>query len=607
MKFQCDRCKTRYSISDEKIRGKILKIRCKNCSSVITVREGMDLAPDSPSPAAAPAPAGPAVVRRPTAGGSASSSTPATPALEAAFNRAMSRLPTPAPLKGGLNLGGEDEAPDEDDADRTRISSGPPSIEPIEIEWFVSIEGNQEGPFTLAEAQRRVGKKQPQEEMFAWCDGFDDWLPVEKVPELAPSIPKPPPAKRRSSARPVAAPPPPTPEETPAPSTLEEPPRAPRLDTPPPLPAPPRPGPTPLPGPLPVPMAAAAAVEAPEELESPDEAPFSLAALAASAPGVHKETPAEDGAVASGGDSFEFEIGEASRVVRLPIPLPSGAGAASPAARAGLPGLGGRNGASTAALGARGSGAADAVPVPVLGSDVNASASVLAPVVVRRQGRTGLILALSGAAVAGILVVLLVVLLRDRGGNETASTEGSGALAGESLDGVGTRFLTVPGSGQPAQPGEDPATKGTTVRPKVPGTKPPIRTGPATNPGTGPSTSTNPQSTGPGLTPGSAGPSTTTDTGPMKPLTADEVYAVYARNSAGLRWCYERALKINPDLKPGRIDVTITINPAGQISKIDVKGSEADLNSCIKQKIGTWGFRRSTADFTIRFPVVFQS
>ncbi|MCW5808555.1 MAG: zinc-ribbon domain-containing protein, partial [Deltaproteobacteria bacterium] len=51
MKFLCDRCKTRYSIGDDRVRGKILKIRCKNCANVITVREGM------PDPEAAPAPA----------------------------------------------------------------------------------------------------------------------------------------------------------------------------------------------------------------------------------------------------------------------------------------------------------------------------------------------------------------------------------------------------------------------------------------------------------------------------------------------------------------------------------------------------------------------
>ena len=39
MKFHCDRCKTRYSIADDRVRGKVLKIRCKNCSAVITVRE----------------------------------------------------------------------------------------------------------------------------------------------------------------------------------------------------------------------------------------------------------------------------------------------------------------------------------------------------------------------------------------------------------------------------------------------------------------------------------------------------------------------------------------------------------------------------------------
>lgn len=37
MKFHCDHCKTRYSISDERVDGKILKIRCKNCSEIIRV------------------------------------------------------------------------------------------------------------------------------------------------------------------------------------------------------------------------------------------------------------------------------------------------------------------------------------------------------------------------------------------------------------------------------------------------------------------------------------------------------------------------------------------------------------------------------------------
>ena len=39
MKFVCDRCQTKYSIADEKVRGKILKVRCKSCTNIITVRD----------------------------------------------------------------------------------------------------------------------------------------------------------------------------------------------------------------------------------------------------------------------------------------------------------------------------------------------------------------------------------------------------------------------------------------------------------------------------------------------------------------------------------------------------------------------------------------
>ncbi|NVJ15947.1 AgmX/PglI C-terminal domain-containing protein [Myxococcus sp. AM010] len=37
MNFTCDNCQKRYSIADEKVRGKTVKVRCKNCQNVITV------------------------------------------------------------------------------------------------------------------------------------------------------------------------------------------------------------------------------------------------------------------------------------------------------------------------------------------------------------------------------------------------------------------------------------------------------------------------------------------------------------------------------------------------------------------------------------------
>jgi predicted Zn finger-like uncharacterized protein len=53
MKIVCDSCGTKYSISDDKVRGKVFKIRCKKCSHIIVVR-GTNEAASASAPAAAP-------------------------------------------------------------------------------------------------------------------------------------------------------------------------------------------------------------------------------------------------------------------------------------------------------------------------------------------------------------------------------------------------------------------------------------------------------------------------------------------------------------------------------------------------------------------------
>jgi predicted Zn finger-like uncharacterized protein len=59
MKIVCDSCGTKYSISDEKVRGKVFKIRCKKCSHIIVVRGTNEAAAAA---SAAPAAAAPAAV-----------------------------------------------------------------------------------------------------------------------------------------------------------------------------------------------------------------------------------------------------------------------------------------------------------------------------------------------------------------------------------------------------------------------------------------------------------------------------------------------------------------------------------------------------------------
>src|SRR5258708_6204228 len=99
MKFACDKCNTRYSIADERVRGRVLKIRCKACNHVITVREEQH-----------------------------------------------------DPLN-------ESFAPDNE---HTMVSTSPPAArEDAADEWFVSFDGDQEGPLPLLRAIDRVRAERP--------------------------------------------------------------------------------------------------------------------------------------------------------------------------------------------------------------------------------------------------------------------------------------------------------------------------------------------------------------------------------------------------------------------------------------------------------------
>jgi predicted Zn finger-like uncharacterized protein len=180
VKFLCDRCKTRYSISDDRVRGKILKIRCKGCSNVITVREGMLAPEDDAAPELAGA--GPEGARR-------SNKTTVAPDIQ---SESLADAEPAAAAAPGTALGA---------AFASAMAQPPPAIEQ---EWYVSIEGEQAGPFSLPDAQRWVASKPLDADLHCWSEGFDDWLPVDKVghfrglrkktlppvaPDVAPALP----------------------------------------------------------------------------------------------------------------------------------------------------------------------------------------------------------------------------------------------------------------------------------------------------------------------------------------------------------------------------------------------------------------------------------
>lgn len=167
MKFLCGGCRTKYQISDEKIRGKILTIRCKKCGAKILVREqltreagGTAVAPiaeDERASQLSMAAEARNVVGAPQVGGSA---------LQSAFDVAM-------------------HANDENEDMPTTIAPTPGNLESAGVEWYIAIDGEQSGPFAFAELVRKVQSKEISGRHYVWHDGMDGWKRVREVNDLA--------------------------------------------------------------------------------------------------------------------------------------------------------------------------------------------------------------------------------------------------------------------------------------------------------------------------------------------------------------------------------------------------------------------------------------
>lgn len=143
MKFVCDRCRTRYSIADEKVRGKVLKVRCKTCSNIIVVREST------------------AALQLAAAGGAGVDTASAAPQPQAS-------APASPPAAAG-------------------------------IAWWVAIKGQQQGPLAAPSVEKLFRDGQISAKSYVWNETLPAWQRLRDVPEFAhlaggaPAQPPPPP------------------------------------------------------------------------------------------------------------------------------------------------------------------------------------------------------------------------------------------------------------------------------------------------------------------------------------------------------------------------------------------------------------------------------
>ncbi len=151
MKFACDHCQTRYSIGDDKVRGKVLKIRCKTCGNIITVREEI----------------------------------PVVQAEASTFLAERARAVVA----------------------RASAPSSPPTA-PLSIQWFVAIKGKHQGPYDEGDVARMFRDGKISERSFLWHERLPQWTRIRDLAEFHHVI------KSGQSARPTPTTlPPPPPDE----------------------------------------------------------------------------------------------------------------------------------------------------------------------------------------------------------------------------------------------------------------------------------------------------------------------------------------------------------------------------------------------------------
>jgi len=129
MKIICDSCGTKYSIADEKVRGKVFKIKCKKCSHIIVVRG-------------------------------------ASPEQQQGYDEKETRV---------VDYQGSDPQ-----AAAAALSG--------EAVWHLVIDQQQVGPMTVDEVGQRFAAGDIDAESYVWKEGFGDWQRLADVPDLAPVL-----------------------------------------------------------------------------------------------------------------------------------------------------------------------------------------------------------------------------------------------------------------------------------------------------------------------------------------------------------------------------------------------------------------------------------
>lgn len=190
MKFVCERCHTKYSIADEKVRGKVLKVRCKSCENVITVRESGATIDDAGSGVPKEAPISRSGTLDARTGDSAAISV--GPAGRRVNAEPARRTASSIPAAALLDPNGPALAPPQRPAPRPM-----PALSVDDgVEWYLAVDGAQTGPFRRPMLIDKILAVPPSGDVHIWNANLGAWKPPKDVPDVSADLAR----RRRPSA-----------------------------------------------------------------------------------------------------------------------------------------------------------------------------------------------------------------------------------------------------------------------------------------------------------------------------------------------------------------------------------------------------------------------
>lgn len=664
MKFICDRCQTRYSIADEKVRQRILRIRCKTCGNVVLVQESASTSETGPgegTPHPAKLGSVPSASKVPTKATNAPAST-LKPAIGLGKASADGRAAAPLTGKGAASPKLAPSPPTHAEP-AARLATPLPKVSPAgphrppsslppppppaarvtdplggRVEWYIASGGIESGPFSRTEAAKRILAVNSNEVVHVWKEGMQGWKPAGEVSIIAREMtllrPVPPPPPKASSAGMQAVTP-----RTPTPlAEARERPAKPAGAA---IAVFPGSGAAGRAG-----AQTAAAADADDEPGFDDDAfseistekktrvaepTLSSFAEITTKKGKNLRNLGADPLPAPSvlnleGPTTPIPIQTATQRTGEVVPLQASLGESMTVPNSPSFGLSGLESGpmpvfepdeSPTAVSPASPGFSDVVAVMTAGAAPVAAPTLRAVgaaevavegeekksrVAERLSGQAGLKYLIAAVVLVALVIVLVVVSLRPDG-SKRAEAKNEALKQGAAAPAAEPKAGTAEATEEATPP---PATEEHTLPVAHAGGRHAMRTravGPVERPVAARSQA---KPAGPG-DPARPNPFSSES---AKTVSQDQISAVVRNknNQAALKSCYERALKMDNHLTSGRMDVTVSIAASGAVQRVVVNAPSSFImvEPCIKLAVRRWTFPPSSEEYGTNFPLIMQ-